>query len=73
MKFVSAEITSVDLPDGRKFITYTACIENPKVLEFVYRYPAYWTRDVQLDGWVSPTVDIQSAPRVSSTANRRED
>ncbi len=43
--------------DGVEFIPDTAAIEHPWIAEFIERHAHYWTRDMQLSGWLGSRVD----------------
>lgn len=64
MKYMTGAIETHELQDGRRYITDTQCVESPEILEFIKAFPNYWERDPIADIWVSPTIDISSAPRL---------
>ena len=57
-KFMTVEIEMHELPDGRRYITDTQCMERPEIMEFIKHFPNYWERDPIADIWVSPTIDV---------------
>lgn len=59
-RFVTAEVPTSLTPDNRDFIADSDAAQ-PWVLEFIQRFPDYWTHDVQLQGWVGPLPDPPEA------------
>ena len=55
-KYQTVEVPIQSLKDGRKFISDQNIAENPWILDFINRFPNYWTRDYHLNGFVSPKV-----------------
>jgi hypothetical protein len=59
--FENILVPTIDLEDGRLFITDLEVARQPWVAEFVGRFSNYWQRDPYLCGWVSPLPDPPSA------------
>jgi hypothetical protein len=48
----TAEITTHTLPDGRPFLAYAECVNNPAARELAARFSNYWRFDVNRQGYV---------------------
>jgi len=54
MSNMTVQVPTRTLPDGRSFISDEDCVRYPWVREFVDRFSNYWTRDLDMCGYVSP-------------------
>lgn len=52
--FITAEVPTVQMPDGRLVITDEAVMDEPWIMEFIGRFSNYWERDERIQGWISP-------------------